>query len=154
MNAKALAAMLRNSTALNLDYAVPIVVFEQFDFGQQIAFFDSVDILLSPHRAQLTGINFLEIFPKRYAINFFASLAAASGVVHCSLYLSNGDPEQETKVNSASGYLNRYKVGSGWLCPNVTVAVKAAEEIATIWRKCRADSGNHLPSVQTKSGTT
>jgi hypothetical protein len=39
----------------------------------------------------------LEIFPKKYAIDFFATLAAASGVTHRFFYLSDGDAEERDK---------------------------------------------------------
>ena len=57
---------------LSRDNFVDVKYFEEADFQEQVTWFRSVDILISPHGAQLTGVAFmnapcghvLEIFPK------------------------------------------------------------------------------------------
>lgn len=57
---------------LSRDDMVPIKYFESLSFPDQVSFFRSVDILISPHGAQLTGLPFMnapcahivELFPK------------------------------------------------------------------------------------------
>jgi hypothetical protein len=68
-NARILAASLKNFSKEN---NVRVQYFEEADFKEQVAFFQSTDILLATHGAQLTGLAFLdapcsqlvEIFPK------------------------------------------------------------------------------------------
>ena len=80
-----------------LQHPVQLQYFEGLSFHQQIDFFSRVDLLVSPHGAQLTGIPFmppcggvLEIFPHGYLLpQFFGSLAAASQLDHSFLYLGN-----------------------------------------------------------------
>lgn len=84
--------------------------FEGLPVKDQAFFFSSVDILISPHGAQLTGIPFMpncgqvmEVTPKGYHIPyFFGSLANASGLGHGSVYNSLGNPGEEQRMLSAT----------------------------------------------------
>ena len=76
------------------DRPVEIRYFEGADFLDQIAFMMQTDVLISPHGAQLTSINFMpssgglfEIFPPGYWFpHFFGPLAASSGLSHGYVY--------------------------------------------------------------------
>ena len=63
---------LEELKTLSRNGIIPVKYFEKADFEEQVSFFRSTDILISPHGAQLTGIAFmnapcshvLELFPK------------------------------------------------------------------------------------------
>ena len=73
---------------------VEIRYFEETTFLEQISFMMQTDIVISPHGAQLTSINFMpscggvfEIFPPGYWFpHFFGPLAASSGLSHGYVY--------------------------------------------------------------------
>ncbi|CAB9509911.1 expressed unknown protein [Seminavis robusta] len=68
--------------------------FDGMSFLEQVTFMSNIDILISPHGAQLTGSAFLpscggilELFPRGYHFpDFFGTLAAATGHFHRSIY--------------------------------------------------------------------
>lgn len=91
--------------------------FEGRTFDEQVNVFQSTDILVSPHGAQLTGLVFMaagsnnsssssrecgqvmEIFPDRYAIPyFFGSLAVQSGLSHSYMYLGRDEQNKSDVV--------------------------------------------------------
>jgi hypothetical protein len=69
--------------------SVTIKEFESASFADQVDFYSFVDILISPHGAQLAGLpfmpncgGFVELMPKvYYRPKFFGSLATGSGLV-------------------------------------------------------------------------
>jgi Glycosyltransferase 61 len=79
-------------------HPVRIVSFDGWSFAEQVVFMNSVDVLISPHGAQLTSIPFLpncasilELFPQGYhPPYYFGSLAVASGVTHSYTSLTRG----------------------------------------------------------------
>jgi Glycosyltransferase 61 len=107
--------------------SIRIVTMEDWSFEEQIQFFSTVDVLISPHGAQLTSIPFLpngasvlEVFPLGYEQHaFFGTLAAICGVTHAYTYLSQGDRNQEVQA----GMINlptRIQRRSAQLCPALT----------------------------------
>lgn len=76
------------------DRPVKIVYFEDKEFLDQVSFMMQTDIVVSPHGAQLTSINFMpscgglfEVFPPGYWFpHFFGPLAASSGLSHGYVY--------------------------------------------------------------------
>jgi hypothetical protein len=123
--------------------SVTIKEFESASFMDQVDFYSSIDILISPHGAQLTGLPFMpncgglvELTPKGYHIpNFFGSLAIGSGLGYGYVYMSGGDATNETKVASAT-YAGRVKVRKVSPCPQSEKIVDAVRVLIDDWHKC------------------
>lgn len=122
---------------------IPVEYFEDLDFQEQVSFFQSADILISPHGAQLTGLAFMqapcsqliEIFPKGYAIpNFYGSLAVNSNTSYSFLYLSGQSPETE----QADNLLDRVKARSTNLCLSKDMVSHTLEQVVGEWQQCCA----------------
>ena len=141
---------------LGLDYQLPVVYFDGLSFQKQIEFFASVDILISPHGAQLTGLPFmtdmdmnddvdvdvddgcrhinkkalLELFPKEYGIpDFYGSLAVHAGISYAYLYLSSGTLQEEMSSPNY-GLLNRIHARATNLCPSPQIIVDFSGRLA------------------------
>ena len=122
---------------------IHVTEFENASFGDQVKFFSTVDILISPHGAQLTGLTFmpncgqiLELTPKGYHIPYyFGSLANASGLGYGYVYMSSGDPKNETKTMSAT-YALRGKMRSANFCPSTTSIVRGVLDLVEDWNYC------------------
>lgn len=119
---------------------VPIIYFEGRAFKDQVAFFSSIDLLISPHGAQLTGIFFmpspcsavLELFPNQYYIpSFFGSLAETGGLEQYVLYLSN-----ETLPDYHNMRTNGGSARGVNLCPPLANIVQAAKIMIEDWKVC------------------
>ncbi|CAJ1951902.1 unnamed protein product [Cylindrotheca closterium] len=126
---------------LSRDNSVPVKYFEGLSFLEQVSFFRSVDILISPHGAQLTGLPFMnapcahivELFPKGYAIpEMFGTLAIESGKDYSYLYISNNSSDME----QAKDRRQRKRARSRNLCPSLDVMVEAVRKLADDWRMC------------------
>lgn len=156
---------------LGLDHQLPVVYFDGLSFQKQIEFFASVDILISPHGAQLTGLPFmtdmdmdmdvdidndggckhnknkkalLELFPKEYGIpNFYGSLAVHAGISYAYQYLSSGTLQKEMS-SSNNGLLNRIHARSTNLCPSPQIIVDSVQVLVDDWRKAAACSCSKL----------
>jgi hypothetical protein len=123
--------------------SLTIKEFESANFSDQVDFFSSIDILISPHGAQLTGLPFMpncggliELFPKGYHLpNYFGSLAIGSGLGYGYVYMSGGNETHETKVMSAtkSGRMNARKAD---LCPAPQKIVDAVRVSIDDWYQC------------------
>lgn len=78
LNSRQLSDQIKS---LSRDDTVPVQYFEGLSFPQQVSFFRSVDIMISPHGAQLTGLPFMnapcahvvELFPK---VRYYSWIAA------------------------------------------------------------------------------
>ena len=166
LNAERLAEMLTkrlyNTTTMDQntkENTVPVMYFEGKSFQDQVSFFANVDILISPHGAQLTGLPFmgpsspmfscgdprsstaisggavLELFPKGYLIpDFFGSLATHSGLSYGYMYLSDGD---NPSTEQAENLLNRINARSANLCPRISTVVEAVKLLAEEWKEER-----------------
>ncbi|CAJ1949953.1 unnamed protein product [Cylindrotheca closterium] len=95
LNAEEVA--LSAAKTLSRDDFIQVGYFENQNLSDQVAFFRSVDILIAPHGAHLTGLAFidapcshlLELFPKRYSIPYYyGSLAMSNGKKYSYLYMS------------------------------------------------------------------
>jgi hypothetical protein len=123
--------------------SVTIKEFESASFADQVDFYSSIDILISPHGAQLTGLPFMpncgglvELTPKGYHIPyFFGSLAIVSGLGYGYVYMSGGNETQETKVASAT-YEGRVKARKATLCPSSGKIVDAVRVLIEDWYQC------------------
>lgn len=133
-----------NAIQKEFDTEVSIAYFEVSSFQDQVAFFSTTDILISPHGAQLTGVPFmpscgqvLELFPKSYYIpGFYGSLANAAGLKYGYLYLSNGDPIKETQ----EAFQFRGHSRSVKLCPSTNKILAAVKTMVKNWEACCVDT--------------
>ena len=123
---------------------VPIVYFENATFKEQIHFFNDVDIVLSPHGAQLSSMAFmpscggiLEFFPRGYFVPFyFGSLARAAGLHYTALYVSeNADWEKETSMATRS-VQSRFRIRQSNLCPSAEDTVRVVRHMVDHWKDC------------------
>jgi len=101
------AGTSNQSATIPLSSLPPVVslkYFEDSSFEEQVRFFHSIDVLISPHGAQLTGIPFMankpcthliEFFPHNYLIpDFFGTLARDSGIKYSYIYVSSSSAEE------------------------------------------------------------
>jgi hypothetical protein len=127
---------------------VTVHYFEGATFREQIDFFTSSDIVLSPHGAQLTGLvhmankpctSLMELFPHHYGMAYyFGSLAGYSGVDHSYMYLSQ-DINDTVFMPWEARFSNnekRSKVRSQDLCPSMDIMVYEVLDMVNEWYKC------------------
>jgi Glycosyltransferase 61 len=125
---------------------VNVAYFEWGSFQSQIEFYSSVDILLTPHGAQETGLFFmprcgaiLELFPKGYHIPmFFGYLARMSSIAHYTGYISDStDIEEDLKHGFAGTAYEQSCARSVNLCPQVPpITDYMMNTIVQDWQKC------------------
>jgi Glycosyltransferase 61 len=117
--------------------------FEYQTFQEQVEFLSGVDVLVSPHGAQLTGIPFLpncasvlELFPTGYLIpQYFGSLAAVAGVTHSYMYLGGPDADREAKV-AMKTLESRDAARAVNLCPHPDAVARSVVELVREWHRC------------------
>eukprot|EP00526_Cylindrotheca_closterium_P001200 CAMPEP_0113621340 /NCGR_PEP_ID=MMETSP0017_2-20120614/10902_1 /TAXON_ID=2856 /ORGANISM="Cylindrotheca closterium" /LENGTH=372 /DNA_ID=CAMNT_0000531077 /DNA_START=106 /DNA_END=1224 /DNA_ORIENTATION=- /assembly_acc=CAM_ASM_000147 len=121
--------------------SVVVEYFEGLDFIEQVSFFRSIDILVAPHGAQLTGVAFMnapcshlvELFPKGYAIpDFFGSLAINSGNKYSYVYMS----ENSLRSEQSASFADRRQARSTNLCPSPSMMASILGELSDSWRTC------------------
>lgn len=130
----------------NNNTVVPIVYFHSdTTFADQVQFFVTTDILISPHGAQLTGLAFLpdcgavlEVFPAGYYLpHFFGSLARASNHPHRYVTLvSHGTDWPTEAVAGMQTQAARQKARNKQLCPDPDTIVHAVENMVAEWHEC------------------
>mmetsp|Transcript_33078 Transcript_33078/g.79938 ORF Transcript_33078/g.79938 Transcript_33078/m.79938 type:complete len:385 (+) Transcript_33078:80-1234(+) len=136
LNADELVAVAR---PLSRDNFIRMEYFENQSFPDQVAFFRSVDILIAPHGAQLTGVAFmdapcshlLEVFPKHYVIpHFYGSLAMSTGKKYSYLYMSENSflLEQVFKEREVARRFN--------FCPSIATIVGYLKGLVADWKEC------------------
>ena len=121
---------------------VRYALFEAASFSDQVDFFSSVDIVVSPHGAQLSGVAFLptcgqvlELLPRFYHCQFFfGSLTTSTGSTASYLYLSDGSAKVE--MENITTHEARRIARSVQLCPPISSIQSAVEELIQKWRKC------------------
>ena len=114
--------------------------FEGASFEEQIDFYSSIDILVTPHGAQLSGAPFmpscgavLELLPKSYHCQFFfGSLISSANLTSSYLYLSDGDPQKEIWTSRSE----RVAARKGALCPPVSSIVSSVRSLIDKWEQC------------------
>lgn len=120
---------------VNSSEAIPVVFLEGKSFEDQVKTFADIDILITPHGAQETGIVFmppcgavLELIPNGYYYpNFFGTLAATCGLGHAFLYFGS----DLTKSHNVSYSWNNMTIRSANFCPSrhiITSAVEALQQ--------------------------
>lgn len=116
---------------------------EKTSFNEQIAFFSGVDILISPHGAQLTGIPFmpncgsvLEFFPAGYLWpDYFGALATSSGLNYSYIYLGN-DEGGLFRGNGLKAAMIRSINRRVHMCPPIDKVVESLPILVTQWQQC------------------
>jgi Glycosyltransferase 61 len=151
INADAVAAELQQALARLIHPVVPVEYFESTSFAEQVAFFSGVDLLISSHGAQLTGLPFLpgqcgavlEVFPKNYYYQqFFGSLAEAAGVKQYTLYLSNTDAITDFDAIVQQRGFSRREARQVNICLEPHSIVEAVKEMVSAWHLCCQQTAN------------
>ena len=130
---------LQNLTSTPIMYKT----FEGASYEEQIDFYSSVDILVTPHGAQLSAVPFmpscgcvLELLPKYYHYEFFfGPLTTSANLTSSYLYLSDGNATEETML-SQNNYTFRKKTRSANLCPPINSIVKSVRTLIERWKSC------------------
>jgi hypothetical protein len=148
LNANQVTNALRLASHNETLYSVaPVTYFESASFLDQVDFYSSMDIVISPHGAQLTGIAFMpacgsvmELFPKGYSLPmYFGSLATSSGLHHSYFYMSQGSEDEEnTMFMSGSG--NREASRRVDFCGTPSRIVDAVRLLVEEWKQCQIRS--------------
>jgi len=129
--------------ALRVD-KVDIHYMEGTNFADQVMFWSSYDIVVSPHGAQLTGLAFLptcagilEVFPADYLMPvFFGSLAKAAGVSHAFVYLGSAEETVDEVMERMNDKHFRARAREVNLCPAIDPMVEAVRDLVTQWMAC------------------
>jgi hypothetical protein len=118
----------------DLPYNIPEMLFEGKSFDFQVQALSTIDILITPHGAQETGLVFLpkcggvlEIIPGGYFYpNFFGTLAASAGLEHAFLYLGK----------DVSYHYYNTTVRNSAMCPPLPSIRKAVAGLMDRWHLC------------------
>lgn len=119
--------------------------FDDQTFLEQVAYLSSIDILIAPHGAQLTGLAFLthcggvlEVFPKGYYVpHFYGSLARSSGHTYYSLYTGSVRNRTAELQDYMSRLERRDETRRFNITAEPTLVVEAVRELAIQWQRCR-----------------
>jgi Glycosyltransferase 61 len=142
LNAPALVT--RQHHADGASHEIPIVYFHSnTTFAQQVDFFAHVDILISPHGAQLTGLAFmppcgavLEILPAGYYLpHYFGSLARASNLEHAFVSLTRTGNVTFESIQGMRDQQTRQKVRNKALCPDLDPIAEAVNQLIVEWKQ-------------------
>jgi hypothetical protein len=126
-------------------HPISLVSFDGWSFADQVLFMNSVDVIISPHGAQLTSIPFLppcasilELFPQGYhPPYYFGTLAAASGITHSYTSLTRGYEhyfKEEIQIGMANA-TNRNTCRNVQLCPPVLDLVEQIMTVIQQWHE-------------------
>jgi hypothetical protein len=113
---------------------IPEFYFEDASFEEQVTALSAMDILITPHGAQETGLVFLpkcggvlELIPEQYYYpKFFGTLAASAGLDHSFLYLARNTSDHSFDIS-------RRDVP---LCPPVPRIREAVALLTERWQHC------------------
>ena len=130
---------------LSCNKTIYVEYFEGRSFADQVEFFRRIDILLSPHGAQNTGIpfmsnkkcsHFVELFPENYLLPaFYGSLARNAGIGYSYLYMSaKGDDTGLT--NDDSTLMDRVHARATNFCLASGYIRDAMARVVVDWRAC------------------
>jgi hypothetical protein len=119
----------------HFNHQVPVIYFEGTSFEDQVKTLSGIDILITGHGAQETGLPFmpdcgsvLEIFPDHYYYpRFFGTLAASAGLQHSFLNLAANTSEHSFWVMAGKALD---------ICPHTNSIRRALEEMLARWHKC------------------
>jgi len=135
LNADELHRQFNKSSKRHGFTVAPVQYFETASFLNQAKYYMSVDIVISPHGAQLGAMPFmppcgsvLEIYPKGYWMpDYFGTLASGAGLAHAYFHLC-------AEPNYFGGSATR----SVKLCPPLDPLVDAVMELVKDWKQCVA----------------
>ncbi len=130
---------------------VSLAYFEGKTFEQQVNFFQNVDLLISPHGAQLTGLPFLankkcakliELFPPNYLLpDYYGTLAVDSGIEYSYVYISWESPanamDQKSKRIVGKSKPERVIARKKNMCIDPYRMVDMLRDQIRDWCKCR-----------------
>uniref|UniRef100_A0A7S0F6L4 Glycosyltransferase 61 catalytic domain-containing protein n=1 Tax=Craspedostauros australis TaxID=1486917 RepID=A0A7S0F6L4_9STRA len=130
---------------LQLPYRPPVFFIENMSFEQQVEAFNTVDILLTPHGAQLTLIPFMhrcssviEVLPRAYDWSeFFGRLAAIAGVNHSYIYLGT---DIAAEAASMASFDDQMFVRKSLVCAPAHAMVAAVKTQIDRWHQCCEDA--------------
>lgn len=142
LNAQQLQTFLAKMT----DRPVEIVYFENKTFFEQVEFMMQTDILVSPHGAQLTSINFMsscggvfEVFPPGYWFpNFFGPLAATSGLSHGYVYTGYDWVQEWQKKGRVNKKLRNFARELD-VCIPLNTSLTVIGQMVDNWKTCCHD---------------
>ena len=126
---------------------VIVTYFESASFKDQVDFFSSIDILISPHGAQLTGVIFmprcgalLELFPKSYWIpEFFGHLALGAGLQYNYLYLAPSDKVNDMALAKTQNFRFRARARAAHFHVPIARVVAEVNCMISQWASCCAN---------------
>eukprot|EP00977_Amphora_coffeiformis_P022738 scaffold11428_cov157-Amphora_coffeaeformis.AAC.5 len=143
-----------NRTIINVDrlqtylqkltsHPVSVVYFEGKTFQEQITFMSQVDILVSPHGAQLTSLNFIspcggvfEILPPGYYLpHFFGPLAATSGLQHGFVYTGE-NVKKEWYQGNLVDRKKRFRARDLDVCVPLSTSLDIVGKMVDKWKVC------------------
>ena len=129
----------------------PAVVthFEGQSFQHQVQFFHDIDMLISPHGAQLIGIPFMankpctrmiELFPHNYLVpDYFGTLAVDSGIEYSYIYVSYySATEGQNEAGRIAPETSRTRGAARQqnLCLDPDILIGALRDAIRDWCKC------------------
>lgn len=140
------ARALQHSLSTFSDKPVEIVCFEGKSFQEQVSFMMKTDILVSPHGAQLSSINFMqecggvfEVFPRGYFWpQFFGPLAATSGLFHGYGY-TGFDLKKEWYQKGAQEFRYRSRARRRDVCAPLDTSLDVVLKLIDKWKSCCRD---------------
>ena len=132
-NVKDLAISLQQH--YKLDHEIPVIHFERAPFRNQAAVMGSIDILVTPHGAQETGIAFmprcacvLELLPDNYFFpRFYGTLASTAGIQHAYMYLAKNTSDETVDVKDRD---------VGFMYPSFGKVQEGVDLLLEQWRGC------------------
>jgi hypothetical protein len=114
--------------------------FDNMSMVEQVRWMSNIDILVTPHGAQMTSILFmppascvLELFGVGlYVPHWYGSLSTSCNHTHMALYTGNWTTK-ELELHRYRGD-RRNKSRSMPLCPNVSAVVTAIDKLVSHWK--------------------
>lgn len=146
-----------NRTIINLErfetylgkltsHPVQVKYFEGTTFMEQITFMSNIDILISPHGAQLTSLNFMppcggvfELFPPGYYLpHFFGPLATTSGLLHGYAY-TGANVQTEWYEGNLLDRKKRFRARDQNVCVPLEKSLDIIGKMVDGWKECCRD---------------
>ena len=132
---------------LSCNKSISVEYFEGSSFADQVEFFRGIDILLSPHGAQNTGIPFMsnkkcshlvELFPKNYLLpTFYGSLARNAGIGYSYLYYVSATKDESRTKEEGLTLVDRVQARAASFCLAPGAIRDAVASVVEDWRACR-----------------
>ena len=131
-----------------------VTYFENYTFYEQVQYMNSIDILLSPHGAQLVSIPFMpsstgagcsgliEFFQRGYFVSYyFGSLAAMSNITYAHLYTGYNSTAERRKANR-NGQTREWARRRN-ICLNIDAVVDGVRGMINEWKTCCENALSH-----------